>query len=145
MKSEKGVTLTALVVYIVIFIIILTMVSVISASFYKNVGKLQESPKYITEFNKFGMFFVTDVKENTDINSVTSTSLEFADGTKYVYENSSIYRNGEKIAKNVKNFSFTKSDYTVDNFTKKIINVNAEFGNSQVSVKRNIDFVLKYW
>lgn len=145
MKSEKGVTLTALVTYVTVFMIILAIMSMISANFYKNVGKIQESPKYISEFNKFSMFFVTDVKGNSDITSISSTSLEFADGTKYTYKNNCIYRNDERIASNIKSFKFTESDHTVNNFTKKIINVNTELGNSRESITRNIDFVLKYW
>ena len=64
MKTEKGVTLTALVAYISVFMIIISMVTAISAHFYKNVAKVESAPKYVTEFNKFSMFFVADVKKN---------------------------------------------------------------------------------
>lgn len=145
MKSEKGVTLTALVAYIAVFMIIIGMVTTISSHFYKNVGQIKEAPQYVTEFNKFSMFFALDVKKNKSITSVSKSNLEFGDGTTYVYKNNSIYRNNEKIAKNVKQFKFTGSDYTVNNFTKKIINVTAEFGKNNETITRNIDFVLKYW
>ncbi len=145
MKSEKGVTLTALVAYITVFMIILTMMTTISAYFYNNVGKIKDSHKYVSEYNKFSMFFIIDVKRNTNITSVSSNSLEFADGTKYTYKNNSIYRNDLRIAKYVKSFAFTVSDYTENSFTKKIINVNTTLGNSYDQITRNIDFVLKYW
>jgi len=145
MKSEKGVTLSALVAYITIFTIILAIMANISAYFYRNVGQIKDSPTYIAEFNKFSMFFVTDVKRNTKVNIVTSNSLEFADGTKYTYKNNSIYRNDEKIAKHVKSFAFTESNYTQNAFTKKIINVKTTLGNGNEQITRNIDFVLRYW
>ena len=145
MKSEKGITLTSLVIYIIVFMIILTIMTTISSHFYENVSKIKDSQRYISEYNKFSMFFIIDVKRNTDITSINSYRVEFADGTVYMYKNNSIYRNDEQIAKYVKEFSFTQSDYTVNDFTKKIINVNATLGNDNEEITRNIDFVLKYW
>lgn len=145
MKSEKGVTLTALVAYVVVFVIIIGIITTISSHFYKNVLQMKEAPQYIDEFNKFSMFFIADVKNNTNITSVSSSKIEFGDGTIYSFKNNSIYRNDKKIAQYVKKISFTGSDYTVNNFTKKIVNVKAEFGKNSETITRNIDFVLKYW
>lgn len=145
MKSEKGVTLAALVAYITVFMIILTIMATISSYFYGNVNKIKDSHKYISEYNKFSMFFVIDVKRNTDITSLTSNRLEFADGTVYIYKNNAIYRDDVIITKYVKSFAFTQSNYTVDNFNKTIINVNTTLGNDNEQIVRNIDFVLKYW
>lgn len=145
MKSEKGITLTTLVAYMVVFTIIIGMVTTISSHFYKNVGQIKEAPQCIAEFNKFSMFFIVDVKKNTEIISISNSRIQFGDGTTYVYENNKIYRNTEPIAKNVQQFSFTSSEYTENNFTKKIINVNAKFGKNNETITRNIDFVLRYW
>lgn len=145
MKSEKGITLSVLVVYITVFMIILTIMSIISSHFYSNIEKVKESHEYISEFNKFSMFFVIDVKRNTEIASITSSTLEFGDGTVYSYKNNAIYRNSEKIARGVTSFAFSESDYTINNFNKKIINVNITLGNNKEKITRNIDFVLKYW
>ena len=145
MKSEKGVTLTALVAYITVFMIILTIMTTISAYFYGNVNEIKNSHKYVSEYNKFSMFFIVDAKRNTDITSISSSRLEFADGTVYTYKNNAIYRNDLRIAKYVKSFAFTQSDYTADSFSKIIINVNTTLGNDNDQIARNIDFVLKYW
>jgi len=145
MKSEKGITLTALVAYITVFMIIITMMATISAHFYNNVGEIKDSHKYISEYNKFSMFFIVDVKRNANITALTSNSIEFEDGTIYTYKNNSIYRNDVKIAKYIKSIEFIQSDYTENEFTKKIINVKTTLGNDKEQVTRNIDFVLKYW
>ena len=145
MKSEKGVTLTALIAYMTVLIIIIGIATTVSSHFYKNVEKIKETPQYIAEFNKFSMFFVADVKKNTKINSISNSELEFGDGTKYSYKSNAIYRNNQKIAKYIKQFSFTSSDYTENDFTKKIVNVTAEIGKNNETITRNIDFVLKYW
>ena len=91
------------------------------------------------------MFFIRDVKKNNNITSISSTEVQFEDGTRYLYSNGNIYRNDTKIAKYVKRFSFTGSDYTVNSITKKIIHVKAEFGKSDETITKDIDFVLKYW
>lgn len=145
MKSEKGVTLTALAIYIMVFILIIIIMSFVSNYFYENVGQIKDSPKYVSEFNKFSMFFVADVKRNSTLISCSDTELEFADGTKYIYKNNSIYRNEVKIAQYFKSFSFKQSEYTQNSFTKTTVIVNAELGNDNNEMKRQIEFVLKYW
>lgn len=145
MKSEKGVTLLSLVIYMIIFTMVLGILTVVSNYFYRNIYQVKETPKYISEFNKFSMFFVNDVKSNNDIKNITATTLEFKDGTKYKWENNKIYRDDKEIAKYIRNFTFTLSEYKVDATTKKIINVNTEIGTSKEKDYRNIDFVLKYW
>ena len=145
MRAEKGVTLTALVIYMAIFSIILATMATISNYFYKNIRTVNNSPRYVSEFNKFAMFFVQDVKNNTDVTDITNTSVTFADGTVYILQGSKIYRNDLEIAKHIKNLVFSKSNYTVNSTNKVIINVNMTVGNSSEETVQNIDFVLKYW
>lgn len=86
MKTEKGVTLTALVAYISVFMIIISMVTAISAHFYKNVAKVESAPKYVTEFNKFSMFFVAMLKkiqqQNQILIQVLNLMMELSMSTK---------------------------------------------------------------
>lgn len=145
MKCEKGVTLTALVAYVMVFMIIISIVSMISTHFYGNLTKVKEPAEYVLEFNKFAMFFITDVKLNNSINSISTTSIEFGDGTKYEYKNSKIYRNNQAICKNVSSFEFTKAEYTKNNYSKTLVNVKAVYGQSENALSRTVDFVLKYW
>lgn len=145
MKSEKGVTLTALAVYITVFILIILIMSFVSNYFFENVGQIKDSPKYVSEFNKFSMFFVADVKRNTTLISCSDTELEFADGTKYIYKDNAVYRNDVKIAQYFKNFSFKQSEYTQNSFTKTTVIVKAELENETNKMERQIEFVLKYW
>ena len=85
LKGEKGITLTSLVIYIIVFVIIIAIMANISNYFYSNIGGIKDSPKYVAEFNKFSMFFIADVKRNTEIVTISEDSLQLADGTKYVY------------------------------------------------------------
>ena len=91
------------------------------------------------------MFFIADVKRNTEIVTISEDSLQFADGTKYEYRDNSIYRNNEEISKYVKSFSFEKKPYVINSFSKTLINVSSTFGTDNEQITRNIDFVLRYW
>ena len=145
LKGEKGITLTSLVIYIIVFVIIIAIMANISNYFYSNIGEIKDSPKYVAEFNKFSMFFIADVKRNTEIFTISEDSLQFADGTKYEYRDNSIYRNNEEISKYVKSFSFEKKPYVINSFSKTLINVSSTFGTDNEQITRNIDFVLRYW
>ena len=145
LKGEKGITLTSLVIYIIVFVIIIAIMANISNYFYSNIGEIKDSPKYVAEFNKFSMFFIADVKRNTEIVTISEDSLQLADGTKYEYRDNSIYRNNEEISKYVKSFSFEKKPYVINSFSKTLINVSSTFGTDREQITRNIDFVLRYW
>ena len=145
LKKEKGITLTSLVIYIIVFVIIIAIMANISNYFYSNIEGIKDSPKYVAEFNKFSMFFIADVKRNTEIIAISEDSLQFADGTKYEYRDNSIYRNNEEISKYVKSFSFEKKPYVINSFSKTLINVNSIFGTDKEQITRNVDFVLRYW
>ena len=144
-KEEKGITLTSLVIYIIVFVIIIAIMANISNYFYSNIEGIKDSPKYVAEFNKISMFFIADVKRNTEIVTISEDSLQFADGTKYEYRDNSIYRNNEEISKYVKSFSFEKKPYVINSFSKTLINVNSIFGTDREQITRNVDFVLRYW
>lgn len=144
-KTQKGVTLAALTVYLTVFIMIIGIVTTISTHFYSGIGEVVDAPKYLSEFNKFAMFFVTDVKNYKKAN-VTDTTIVFEDGPTYTYKDGHIYRNDVEIAKNIMNCTFTPKEYEVNNITKNLINVNLKIGkNDKKSIEKNIDFTLRYW
>ena len=119
-SSENGITLTALVVYMVIMLIIIGIMTTISSGFFKNVYNVIDTPQYLSEMNKFIMFFGVDIK-NYNNATVTSDTIQFENGPTYKYQNGY-------------------------NVTKNIINVNMKIGkNDDDSITKNIDFTLRYW
>ena len=143
-KSEKGVTLLILVVYIIIFVMIIGTMTTVSTFFFGNISESMNTPSYASEFNKFAMFFVVDIKRNNSA-TVSSDSVTFADGTKYLFSNNRIYRNDVLIAEEVLNCTFTSKTYNVNAITKNIINANITIGKTNNIFNKDIDFVLKYW
>ena len=147
MKSEKGITLLSLIVYIALLTLVLGILSVVSNYFYKNVNYITDTGKYVSNYNKFNMYFIEDVKNNSEIYSISEdgTQLVFADGTNYTFADNSIYRNKVRICENIYALSFSKRAQTDENdFTKQIITVNFAVRGSKLFETEN-DYVLKYW
>ena len=144
MRSERGVTLTALIIYMIIATVIITGMAVLSSYFYNNMSLIKTDSTYVVEYNKFNMFFIQDVKTNQKADVVTDT-ITFGDGTEYQYKEGKIYRNNEEIATNIKNAMFSLDTYVVKNTTKSVITVSLDIGEKDKSYKKAIEYVLKYW
>lgn len=153
-KSEKGVTLMELTVYIIVLLIVMGILTTISQYFYGNLSVVRYSAKYAAEFDKFNSYFVSDAKKNTsvkvytDTNTDTNNLITFEDGTTYKYneDDKSIYRGQVRIATNVKSFNASKRTITVSGVKKEIVTITILIGNSERSIiGKNIDYTLKYW
>ncbi len=145
LKNNNGITLSALVIYIIVFMIVISIMTTISTFFYSNITDVIDTPRYLSELNKFVMFFGIDIK-NYSSAVVTDNQIQFDGGPVYKYENNGIYRNDVLIAQKVLKCTFTPKEYNVNNITKNLINVDIQIGkDDQDSMKRKIDFTLKYW
>lgn len=144
MSSEKGITLTVLAIYIIVATIVISAMAILSSFFYSNVKLVKDQSSYVVEYNKFNMFFVRDVKANKTA-QVINNKIIFEDGTTYEHKSNSIYRNEQKIAKQVKSAIFTLDTYTINKTTKNLINVKLNIGTQNKSYEKQIEYVLKYW
>lgn len=148
-KSEKGITLTALIVYIIVLSIVMGIVTSISTFFYDNIFIIRDSAKYASEFDKFNSFIVIDVKNNMKVNvDSENKTIIFEDGTTYVYNQNDkgIYRGKVKVATNVSRLECSKKIITVNNIDKQILSIDIVIGNSKKTlVNKKIDYTLRYW
>lgn len=123
MKSEKGITLVSLTVYLIAMTIVVAIVAVISRYFYTNTKTIGESVDHITEYTQFNSFFSDEVNhenikvlecktnyENSDdMNSkVINSYIVFDNGVQYTFinENQGVYRNNVKISSGVEKCTF---------------------------------------
>lgn len=147
LKSEKGITLISLTVYIIVMLIVLGIMQTISSFFYGNLNLIRDSAKYASEFDRFNSYIITDVKNNTKV-SVSSNTIIFEDGTTYIYseEDEGIYRGQTKVASHIKSFNVSKKTITINNVDKDILTVNIIIGNSTKNLlNKQIDYTLRYW
>ena len=101
LKSEKGITLLSLTVYIIIMFLVVGIVATVSNFFYGNINVVRDSAKYASEFDKFNSSLISDIKENKHVNTNNDEkTIIFEDGTTYKYnvEDEGLYRGKNKIS-----------------------------------------------
>ena len=149
MKSEKGITLIILTIYIIIFSIVIILLANLSSYIYSNLKNINDRSVEVSEINKFNMYFIEDVKTNSqaEIRTLTDSNtmqIVFQDGDiySYVINEKSIYKNEQKIARNIE--AFNAEGYIID--AKKYIQVSIEIGtDDETNYTKATDYVLKYW
>ena len=102
MKSEKGVTLISLTIYIIAMTIVIGVISLVSTFFYKNTKSSSNQIDPMTEYTKFTNFFTEEVNhKGIQILECKDNYVVFDDGVQYTYipENRGIYRNKVKICR----------------------------------------------
>ena len=117
MKSQKGITLISLTIYVIVMAIVVGVVAIISTFFYSNMKSTKQDLDPITEYTKFNSFFSDEVNHsNIKILDCGTTEngqnyIVFDNGVQYTFipENQGIYRNQVKIAKGVNNCTFTRN------------------------------------
>ncbi len=152
MKSEKGITLIILGIYIIVFSMVMALLANLSNYIYGNLGSISDSNLDLTEFNKFNMYFIEDVKSNNQVlvqnladeNNHEFVQIAFEDGDiyRYIIGDDSIYKNNQKIASDILDFKaegFRKDEKTYVEITVKIGT------DDETNYTKTIDYVLKYW
>lgn len=141
MKSQKGITLASLSIYIIAMIVVIGIIATISNFFYKNVKDVNIEIDPITEFTTFNSYFSDEVNhQNLKVVKCVSNQNEnyivFSNGVQYTYipENKGVYRNKVKINRNVTNCNFEEK---IEN-GKTIITVNFQAGEQN----RTINYTL---
>ena len=146
-RNNKGITLFALSIYIIVLMIILGILATVSNFFNNNLEIIKQGARNASSFDKFNVAFVSDVKNNKEA-KIEGNIIAFEDGTIYTYNeiDKSIYRGKIKIADNVTYFLPTTKKILVDSTAKQIINVNIIIGESTNTVfNQNINYTLRYW
>lgn len=134
MKSEKGITLTSLIAYIIGMVLIISIMSVLTTNFYKNVNNIIMEINPSTEFTKFSSYFSSEVnKYNIKVLECKETSAQnyivFDNGIQYTYipDNKSIYHNQIKICRGVEFCVFTNH---IEN-GKDVIKIKMKIGEKE--------------
>ena len=123
MRSEKGVTLTSLIIYVIAMLIAITIISIMTGYFYKNIDVSTEKYSYLGEYTRFNSYFSEEVNKEGK-NQYT-----------YIPENKAIYQNNVKIASGVDNCEFTEK---IEN-GKEAIEVKLKIGD----LEKKVTYILK--
>ena len=112
MKSEKGVTLISLVLYVIAATVVVGIVSIISTFFYSNTENMNELATATGEYNIFNLAMLQETKQkgNNIVNiSQDQTEITFESGNTYTFQADEVLKNGAKICSGVTNCKFKKT------------------------------------
>lgn len=135
MKSEKGVTLISVIIYVIAMLIIIAVITVLTSYFYTNVDLNSASEDLNQQYTKFNSYFTEEVnRKGNKILEIGETQnneeegpqkyIIFSSGNQYTYipANKGIYMNTVKIAENITDCTFEKND--ADGKTKITVTIN---------------------
>lgn len=112
MKSEKGVSLVSLIIYLIVMTLVVGMIARISSFFYKNINILDTNLTSSEQFLKFNTYITKEI--NTKGNEVETIGEKDTDSgrmkyvvfsktqNQYSFINNEIYFNKAKICSDLK-------------------------------------------
>ncbi|MBR3162711.1 MAG: hypothetical protein IKF17_01245 [Clostridia bacterium] len=125
MKSQKGVTLTSLIIYVIAMSIVVGTVAAITNFYYGNINGLSNRTSSSKQYTQFNSYFVNEVNtkgNNVVANASNGTKVVFTSGNQITYLSNAIYYNKIKICNNV-----TSCQFTIDN-NSNTVSVNMVIG-----------------
>ena len=119
MKSNKGITMTSLVIYVIAMSIVVATIATLTSYFYNNMDELDSDTNSSIAYTELNTYLSKEIntKENYPIfgEGTSSDYIIFTKtGNQYTFKNGSIYQNQVKICSNVAvcTFEVGKSDET---------------------------------
>ena len=137
MKSQKGITLTSLAIYIMVVLVVLGILITIRVNFRKNINDAYGETSRSLEIDRFNVYFLKEVKKDgNSILSINSSEILFSTNNKYTFKEESIYLNDNiKIAEGISNCEFSQD--LIDGKILITVKINVEDGE-----ERTVEYVL---
>ncbi len=150
MKNNKGITLTSLVIYIIVLMIVIALMSNLSGYFFKNVRQITLNEAGEEEFLRLTSFITKDINSDdvTYVKDGTEADkqyliFKFKDGTthQYIYYNKTIYYLNiinEQTTKKIELCTGVTGD-NVFEFRENKINLNFRINNKNYISSFNLN------
>lgn len=103
MKSEKGVTITSIMIYVIALTVVVLLIGRIITYFYKNINIVEDNTTANAEYLKFNSYFTDEINiEGNEVQECENNYIIFSKTkNQYTFQNGSIYRDKTKIAKDI--------------------------------------------
>lgn len=136
MKSERGITLTSIMIYVVALTVIVIVIGRIITYFYKNINEYTGENKGLSEYIKINSYITDEI--NTEENVVESFGENYLKFTKtqnqYTFQNGKIYINKAKICDDIDNCKFSY-DETKEKVFMEITIKGKTYYNTYIIIK----------
>ena len=98
LKSEKGVTLLTLTIYIIVLTAIVGIMAGVSSLFYNNIGMMKDAIENAGDFDTLNSCLISDSKSNSAVVvDETAKTIKFEDGTEYKYNETAYIEENLKL------------------------------------------------
>ncbi len=148
LKSCKGITLTSLVIYVIVLMVVIALMSGFSGYFNKNINQITIKEESNEQFTRFLAYLTKDINnENIKFaktgqeNDIEYIIIKFEENEEhqYLYKKDSIYYINEAKNKKIRICNNVNScDFEYDN-TNKILTVNIIINNEENSKSLNVN------
>lgn len=148
LKSCKGITLTSLVIYVIVLMIVIALMSGFSGYFNKNINQITIKEESNEQFSRFLAYLTKDINnENIKFaktgqeNDIEYIIIKFEENEEhqYLYKKDSIYYINEAKNKKIRICNNVNScDFEYDN-TNKILTVNIIINNEEYTKSLNVN------
>ncbi len=155
MKTNKGITMLSLVVYVAVFLVVIAVVANISSFFYKDITTMDAETTSDYEYNKLNLYLLEETKKTgNEIVSVNSDYVEFSSGNIFKKQSNKIYfieqSNDTKmlLCDNVEELKFEKATENGKNILKMNITLtsfdNRNSNDTRKTTSYNTNYVVNY-
>lgn len=114
MKSERGVTLTSIMIYVIALTVAVLIIGRITNYFYKNINYVANDTAANAEYTKFNSYFTDEINiEGNEVELWEENYILFGKSqNQYTFQSEGIYRGKTKISKNVESCKFSYNEET---------------------------------
>ena len=150
LKSNRGVTLTSLVIYIIGLTIVIALMGIISNYFYQNITDVTIKQNADEQYSKFLAYLTKDANSDnliyvqSGVQNVDCVIFKFSDGTEhqYITKDEKMYYINSQSDKNEKILlceKVTTSSENVFNYTDKTLNINLDIDNQNFTTTLSVN------
>ena len=139
MKTQKGMTMMSLVIYMFAMAAMVSIISIIITFFNHNIINMNYTGEVNLELNKFETQMIKETQlPGNRAENIHGVVMSFSSGNTYTYQNNKIYQNSIEIAKDVTSFSATLET----NGDKQIIRISIKLEKGETVIEKDLSYVL---
>ena len=150
MKSNRGITLTSLVIYVIGLVIVIAVMGNFTGFFYKNLEYTTMNQNSNEQYSRFLSYITKDANSDnliyvqSGVQNVDCVIFKFSDGTEhqYITKDEKMYYINSQSDKNEKILlceKVTASSENVFNYTDKTLNINLDIGNQNFTTTLSVN------
>ena len=136
--NNKGITLISLTMYVVGITFVIIAVATLTSFFYNNIVDLRDSTDSLSEFDKFNVAFLKEVKnDEVSVINIEKTKITFSNGVTFQFQDNGIYRNYVKICEQIKDCQFSSTTMGENIVIKVYLEIGTDFAKTLEYIGNN--------